>query len=134
MISHGSNAVSVITPYPEKKRERLLSAEELEWLLETLDAAEVDGDIDVYEAVAIHLLIFTDYRLSKITTLEWASVNFEKARIVLGRHKTDQHGAKIIPLNQSAFDILKALPCVEDNPYVIVAPSPARISSICKSH
>ncbi len=124
MIPRGSNPASVITPYPERKRERYLSAEELERLLETLDAAEADGTIDIYEAAAIRLLIFTGCRLSEITTLEWASVDFEKARIVLERHKTDQHGAKIIPLNQSALDVLKALPRVEDNPYVIVGREP----------
>ncbi len=72
----------------------------------------------------IRLLIFTGCRLSEITTLEWAKVDFEKARIVLERHKTDQHGAKIIPLNASALDVLESLPRVKDNPHVIVGREP----------
>ncbi|WP_419914641.1 tyrosine-type recombinase/integrase [Hoeflea sp.] len=120
MIPHGSNPAAVIKPYPEKKRERYLSAEELTRLLKTLDTAEEDGMIDVYEAAAIRLLIFTGCRLTEITTLEWAGIDFAKSRIVLERHKTDKHGAKIVPLNDSALEVLKALPRLKDNPYVIV--------------
>ncbi|WP_136661670.1 site-specific integrase [Nitratireductor sp. XY-223] len=120
MIPRGSNPAAVIKPYPEKKRERYLSAEELTRLLETLDTAEEDGMIDIYEAAAVRLLIFTGCRLNEITTLEWANIDFAKSRIVLERHKTDKHGAKIVPLNDSALEVLKALPRIKDNPYVIV--------------
>ena len=77
-----------------------------------------------YEAAAIRLLIFTGCRLSEITTLEWAKVDFDKARIVLEHHKTDHHGAKLIPLNASALDVLMTLPRVQDNPHVIVGRGP----------
>lgn len=120
MIPRGSNPAAVIKPYPERKRERFLSTDELTVLLKTLEAAEADGTIDLYEAAAIRLLIFTGCRLSEITTLEWASVDLPHARIVLEQHKTDQHGAKIIPLNAPALQILTALPREDGNPHVIV--------------
>jgi integrase len=88
--------------------------------MDALDTAEAEESIDRYEAAAIRLLIFTGCRLSEITTLEWDSVDLVNARIVLERHKTDQHGAKIIPLNAPALGILTDLPRVDDNPYVIV--------------
>jgi integrase len=120
MIPRGSNPAAIIKPYPERKRERFLSAEELESLLAALDAAEAAETVDRYEAAAIRLLIFTGCRLSEITTLEWANVDLAQARIILDHHKTDQHGAKIIPLNAPALAVLTALPREADNPYVIV--------------
>jgi len=120
MIPRGSNPAAVIKPYPERKRERFLSADELKSLMDALNAAEAEESINRYEAAAIRLLIFTGCRLSEITTLEWDSVDLANPRIVLERHKTDQHGAKIIPLNAPALRVLTDLPRVEDNPYVIV--------------
>jgi integrase len=120
MIPRGSNPAAVIKPYPERKRERFLSAEEFKSLMDALDAAETEDTIDPYEAAAIRLLIFTGCRLSEITTLEWASVNLANARITLERHKTDRYGAKIIPLNAPTLVVLTDLPRVADNPYVIV--------------
>lgn len=120
MIPRGSNPAAVIKPYPERKRERFLSADELTALLAALDAAEAEETADRYEAAAIRLLIFTGCRLSEITTLEWASVDLVNARITFEHHKTEQYGAKIIPLNAPALKVLTDLPRVADNPYVIV--------------
>jgi integrase len=120
MIPRASNPAALIKPYPEKKRERFLSAAELRKLLDTLDAMEADKTINTYEAAAIRLLIFTGCRLSEITTLAWASVDLHNKRIVLEEHKTDKHGAKIIPLNAPAFDVLSTLPREDGNPYVIL--------------
>lgn len=124
MVPRGSNPAAMIKPYPERKRERYLSPEELARLLTALDEQEEAGAIDAYEAAAIRLLIFTGCRLSEITTLAWRQVDFDKARIVLDRHKTDQHGAKIVPLNAPSLAVLKALPRVEDNRHVIVGRVP----------
>lgn len=120
MIPRGSNPAAIVKPYPERKRERFLSADELKSLMDALNAAETEEAIDRYEAAAIRLLIFTGCRLSEITTLEWESVDLASGRIVLERHKTDQHGAKITPLNAPALKVLTDLPRLADNPYVIV--------------
>ena len=68
MIPRGSNPAAVIKPYPERKRERFLSADELKSLMDALNAAEAEESINRYEAAAIRLLIFTGCRLSEITT------------------------------------------------------------------
>jgi integrase len=120
MIPRGSNPAAVIRPYLERKRERFLSPEELKALLEALDTAEAEKTIDRYEAAAIRLLIFTGCRHSEITTLEWRSVDLANARIILEHHKTDQYGAKVIPLNAAALKVLTDLRREEKNLYVIV--------------
>lgn len=124
MIPRGSNPAALIQPFPEKKRERYLSTEELTTLLETVDAQVADGGIDLHAAAAIRLLIFTGCRTGEILTLEWASVDPDSARLTLARHKTDRHGAKVIPLNAPALEILEALPREENNPFVIVGRNP----------
>jgi len=120
MIPRGSNPATVIKPYPERRRERFLSAGELKNLMDTLVAAERDETIDVYEGAAIRLLLYTGCRHSEITTLNWSSVDLPNARLVLEQHKTDQYGAKIIPLNAPALKVLTDLPREPKNPYVIV--------------
>ena len=124
IIPRGSNPAALVQPYPEKKRERYLSPDELSTLLEKIDAKEMEGTIDRYAAAAIRLLIFAGCRVSEIMTLEWASVDLDDGKLVLERHKTDQNGAKIIPLNAPALDIMKGLPREENNPYVIVGRNP----------
>lgn len=120
VIPRGSNPAAVIKPYPERKRERFLSPDELKALFAAIDAAEAGKSIDIYEAAAIRLLIFTGCRLSEITTLEWESVDLAKARIILQHHKTEKYGAKVIPLNASALAMLRDLPREAENPFVIV--------------
>ena len=126
MIARGANPAAHIKPFPEKKRERYLTQDELEGLTAVLADGEADGSIDPYIAVAIRLLIFTGCRLGEILTLEWASVDLAKGRLVLEKHKTDQHGAKIIPLNAPAQELLANLPRQEGNPYVIVGEVPGK--------
>ncbi len=126
MIPRGANPAAHIKLFPEKKRERYLSQEELDGLMAVLADGEDDGSIDPYIAAAIRLLIFTGCRLGEILTLEWASVDLDKGRLVFEKHKTDQHGAKIIPLNAPAQELLANLPREEGNPYVIVGEVPGK--------
>jgi integrase len=119
MIPRSTNPAAVIQPFPEKKRERFLSPEELETLQKALDAAESGKTIGRYEAAAIRLLLYTGCRLSEITTLEWDSVDLDNSRIILERHKTEQFGSKIIPLNTPALEVLRSLPHKKKNRYVI---------------
>jgi len=120
MIPRGANLAAHIKPFPEKKRKRYLTQEELDGLMAVLEHGEADGSIDPYIAAAIRLLIFTGCRLGEILTLEWASVDLDKGRLVFEKHKTDQHGAKVIPLNAPAQELLANLSREEGHAYVIV--------------
>lgn len=124
IIPRGSNPAAHVEPFPEKKRERYLSTEELRRLLETIDRQEDGGELDRYAAAAVRLLIFTGCRLSEIQTLEWKSVDLVNGCVVLTRHKGDRNGDKIIPLNPPALHVLATLPRKEKNPYVIVGREP----------
>jgi len=126
MIPRGANPAAHIKPFPEKKRERYLTQDELEGLMAVLADGEADGSIDPYIAAAIRLLIFTGCRLGEILALEWTSVDLTKGRFVFEKHKTDQYGTKIIPLNTPAHDLLASLSRQDGNPYVIVGEVPGK--------
>jgi len=116
----GSNPCRHVQKYSERKRERFLSAEELGRLGSVLADSQSlpegqEGHETVYVAAAFKLLILTGCRLSEIQFLKWEYVT--DTHLVLPDSKT---GARKIPLPSAAREILRTLPRVKDNPYVIV--------------
>jgi integrase len=128
------NPVLRIQKFPEKKRERLLTASELARLGEALAQAErgwTEANLKVFRsaerparktpedwrAIACYrLLLFTGARLSEILTLKWAWIDWERGVARLPDSKT---GAKNLHLSDPAIALLKALPRFEDNPWVL---------------
>ncbi len=114
--SDGSNPCRHVEKYREQKRERFLSEAELARLGGTLREAEANGRCTLWTVAAIRLLLFTGARLNEILSLRWEHVDFERACLRLPDSKT---GAKTIPLNAPALDVLAKLPRIEGNPHVI---------------
>jgi len=112
-----SNPCEDIERYAERKRERFLSFDELRALGQALHAAEVDGVESLYAIAAFRLLLLTGCRLSEIQTLKWDHVDLNRMEFRLPDSKT---GAKTIHLGDAIVDLLRALPRVPGNPYVIV--------------
>ena len=126
----GFNPARGIEQYPEKRRERFLTADELARLGDAVREAETVGlpyeidatkptskhapkeahrltKIGAHAAAAIRLLIFTGARLREILHLKWEHVDFERGLLLLPDSKT---GKKAIVLNAPALDILANLP------------------------
>ena len=76
-----------------------------------------EQNADPYIIAAIRLLLFTGARLSEILTLRWAYVDTHRRSLNLPDSKS---GAKAIPLNQPALDVLESLPRLQGNPFVLV--------------
>jgi integrase len=117
----GQNPCRHIEKYPEHKRERFLSEQELARLGKAVSEEEGAGGITPWVAGAIRLLSLTGARLSEILTLQWNWVDFENQTIRLPDSKT---GAKTLYLNAPALEVLSALPRLDDNPYVICGDKP----------
>lgn len=112
-----TNPCEDIERYPEYKRERFLSAKEMKRLGEVLTAFETDGSESQYAIAAFRLLLLTGCRLREIQTLKWEYVDLDNGQINLPDSKT---GAKTIHLGAAAAALLKKLPEVDGNPYVII--------------
>lgn len=108
----GINPCRGVKRYKEEKKERYLTEEEYRRLGEALDGYSGEP-----EAVhAIRLLMLTGCRLSEIQTLKWSYVALKQGELHLPDSKT---GAKVIQLGQAAVDVLKRIPKLDGNPYVI---------------
>jgi integrase len=112
-----SNPCHGIPKYPEKKKERFLTNEELEKLDSVLKEQELLGITSSYSLAAIRMLMYTGCRLSEVLTLKWEDVFWEEGYLHLKDSKT---GEKTIPLNESTKTILFNLKKQERNPYVFI--------------
>lgn len=116
-----SNPCHGIHRYPEKKKERFLTQEELVKLDGVLKKQEDLRKLSPYSLAAIRMLMYTGCRLSEILTLQWEDVFLKEGYIHLKDSKT---GEKRIPLNESACNILATLNQVKGNPYIFVGNKP----------
>ena len=114
--AEGNNPCRHVKKYPENRRERYLSREELQKLGAALDDAKRRETESPYVTAAIALLAFTGARLSEILTLRWEDVDLKGGALRLPDSKT---GAKPIYLNDAAVRVLRSVPVMAGNPFVI---------------
>lgn len=118
---NNSNPCKGVEKYKEKSHTRFLSPEEQARLATALVQSESSKFHNPYAIAAIRLLTFTGARKSEILSLRWEWVDFEARTLNLPDSKT---GAKSIYLNAPALEVLKDIPRLEGNPYVIVGSKP----------
>jgi integrase len=139
VVPEGTNPVRKINKYPEARRERFLTSEELERIGVAIREAETTGvpwevdedapkakhlvkegnrftKISEHAAGALRLLLFTGARLREILHLKWESVDLERGLLFLADSKT---GRKTLVLNAPAMAVLVSLPRVGS--YVIAS-------------
>jgi integrase len=141
ILPEGMNPARGVDKFPENRRERFLTVDELVRIGAAIRTAETVGiawDVDEstptakhipknnrktvigpHAAAALRLLIFTGARLREILHLRWENVDFGRGLLLLPDSKT---GRKTIILNAPALAILAELPRV--GAYVIAGESP----------
>ena len=116
LVPDGTNPCRRIEKYREQARDRFLTQAEIVRLGQALIQAEERRTTSPQVIAAIRLLLFTGARLSEILTLRWEYVDLERAMLFLPDSKT---GRKAITLNTPACDVLRSIPRLEGNPWVI---------------
>jgi integrase len=111
------NPVQAIKKFPERKRERTLSSEEMAKLGQTISQIEKIGANPMAIAI-IRLLMLTGARRSEVENLKWSEIDFENRYLRLDDSKT---GQKKIPLSIAALEIFKAQKPFERSLYVFPA-------------
>jgi integrase len=112
----GTNPCRHVQSYKENKRRRFLSIDELTRLGAVLAKAETEQSEPMMAVACFRLLIFTGARLDEILTLKWEFVKWELDAILLPDSKT---GFKALPLSAAVREVLKSLPVVQGNAYVL---------------
>lgn len=110
----GSNPCRHVERFPQRRRERFLSAEEMGGLGDVL--AAYGGS--PYHPATLKLLIFTGARLGEVLGLQWDWIDFERGEARLPDSKT---GAKTLHLPPPALAVLGELPRIEGVPHVLGA-------------
>lgn len=110
----GTNPCRHVERFPERKRERFLSYEELARLGEVLTGYKGSP----YVTTAIWLLVFTGARLGEMLGLRWDWVDFERGMARLPDSKT---GAKTLHLPPPALAVLAELPRLDGELHVLGA-------------
>lgn len=105
-----------IKKYVENKRERFLTAEEIEKLSQVLKEVSINRTEPATSITAIRLLLLTGCRLSEILTLKWEYIDLYQHRINFPDSKT---GKKTIYLSPFAIEVLTGIEKKLENPYVI---------------
>lgn len=108
----GMNPCWKVKRYKEVKRERYLTPDELASLGKVLREADEEPEA----ANCIRLLLLTGCRLGEIQTLKWDYVDLEGGVLRLPDSKT---GAKLVPIGKTVIEVLRTIPKVKNNPYVI---------------
>jgi integrase len=145
VVAKGVNpARNAVTRRKAEKKERFLSAEEIERLVGVLQEVERNGldwrlnpnidaaqskhrarpenqeiEVSPFVVAAIRLLLLTGCRRGEILSLKWAEVDLEGGVLNLSDSKT---GRKTVILNAPALTILSELP--RAGCYVIAGPDP----------
>jgi integrase len=105
LVPEGVNPALGIERFPEPRRERFLSSDELARLGEAFRRLELEGRHGSGIA-ALRLLLFTGARLREILNLRWESVDLERGMLFLPDSKT---GRKTIVLSAPAIAVLESL-------------------------
>ena len=95
-----------VAKFPERRRERFFSEDELKRIGEVLNAAEKVNSILPGVINAIRLLAVTGCRLGEIRTLRWQDVDFDGGALRLSDAKS---GPRTVPLGAPALALLSQI-------------------------
>lgn len=109
---HQANPARDIDRYKEHKRDRWVNPEELPKLAQAIDAER-----NVYIRMAMWLYLLTGVRKSELLAAQWGDIDWQRQELRLGETKAGR--AHYVPLSASAMTILRDLPRLEGNPYIL---------------
>jgi integrase len=109
------NPTAGINLAPDVKRERFLSLEEAQRLI-----ASMEQDENQVAAKAIMLLLLTGARRNEITHARWEYLDWEKRTLLVPMAKSGK--PRSIALNAAAMDLLRSIPRLDLNPYILPSP------------
>lgn len=114
----GTNPCRHVPKYPEGKRTRLLTDEEVARIFGYLDRADAEGFEHPFLALAVRLQFAFAGRMSEIIELEWEWVDFAQRRVIWPDSKT---GFISKPMSEECLKLLANAPRIEGSRFVVPA-------------
>lgn len=111
----GTNPTRHVKKYPEKKRERFLSNEEIESLIKVMDNRLAAGLESPHVIAAFKTLLLTGCRLGEIQFLKWEYIQGNAFNL-----PDSKTGSKKVYVPAAVLDILSDLARSPANPYVFI--------------
>ena len=111
----GENPTAGINLAPDVKRERFLSLVEAHRLI-----ASIEQDENQVAAKAIMLLLLTGARRNEVTHARWDYLDWQKQTLLVPMAKSGK--PRTIALNAAAMDVLRSIPRLDLNPYILPSP------------
>lgn len=104
----GDNPVRMVVKNAQEQRLRILSKDELDSLMTTINRMLSSGSANYYALVGIKMLVMTGQRKDLIRTLKWSQIDFASGFIhfPMGKGKKD----RLFPLSPSVRLLLEAMP------------------------
>lgn len=106
------NPAADIERYPETKRKRFLTEQEMPLL-----ARAIDRQPNVYVRAALWLYLLTGLRKAELLSAKWENIDWDRKRLRLPDTKAGEEQS--VALSAQALAVLKAAPKREKNPYIL---------------
>ncbi len=94
--------------YREGKRERIMTAKELEAAFAAIQTAEAEKKLSVWACGALRFALLTGARPAEIKAIEWRHLDHDRQRVVLEDSKANRQ--RIIYTNAAAWTVLTSVP------------------------
>jgi integrase len=111
-----TNPTRLVKPFPERSRERYVTAAEMPAVF-----AAIEQEPNPYVRAAFKLYLFTGLRRAELLGLRWRDVDLAERRLRLPDTKAGR--PHTLPLSAPAVEILRELPRMLGNPYVLAGES-----------
>ncbi len=103
----GSNPCHRLEPFREKPRKKAFSASDLAALEAGLRKLVSGKKLDDAVADLIRVLALSGLRRGEVLGLAWKDIDLDRNAMTFEFHKTDDDGAKVLPLNSHLRSLLK---------------------------
>jgi len=108
-----ANPAHGIKAYPEVKRDRWVTPEELPALAEAID---LEAGNNYYASKAIWLYLLTGARKNELLTAKWEYIDTSRNELKIPDNKSGH--VHYIPLSPAALELLNGLRRMDNNPYI----------------
>ncbi len=115
----GDNPAKGIKLNRETKRDRWITPEELPRL-----AQAIDEEPSPIIRGAFWLYLLTGLRKGELLNAKWADIDFETQELKIEDTKADR--PHYLPLSSAALEVIRTIPEVEGNPYLIAGDKPGK--------